>query len=143
MENRNQKLGGEELFMFGLKTLLGCPFCGGNAIILREDHPIVKMFEYDYWRVVCNNCSCSTPVCERRDEAISLWNKRIQTKNKGEVMKSIFISNNYYYCKKCIYRWKIPILHSNFCWMFRTDPWLRAGCCLEKKEKETPLSLWK
>lgn len=54
----------------GLKP---CPFCGGEATVSQD-------VNYDWWYVECSNDNCAvdvaTKICETKDEAISIWNRR-------------------------------------------------------------------
>jgi len=55
--------GAEEIIMEELKP---CPFCGGKAVILKEN----------MYSVRCNSCFIGTDFCFTEQEAITAWNRR-------------------------------------------------------------------
>ena len=54
-----------------MTELLACPFCGGKAV--RYENPVS-----DY-AIECEDCHCTTPLCNSEDLAFSFWNTREQT----------------------------------------------------------------
>ncbi len=63
-----------------------CPFCGGEAKIMRNTFPIPADPDRRRWvKVKCIDCECSTPVfrplegetiADCTDKAVKLWNSR-------------------------------------------------------------------
>ena len=55
--------------------LAGCPFCGGEAILLK-DHAKLGLY------VACTKCSACT-ITSRQSEAIQAWNRRTSVAAEG------------------------------------------------------------
>ena len=47
-----------------------CPFCGGEASMIKVDY--VRGNTYCY----CTECKAKSPYCLTREEAINAWNRR-------------------------------------------------------------------
>jgi len=64
--------------------LLPCPFCGGEAFLLKGHVIVIPGISYMLWGVGCNNgtelCYClpdkNLLMWGTQEEAISAWNKR-------------------------------------------------------------------
>ena len=59
-----------------------CPFCGGEAVILKADQ--YHVFPYSYY-VSCTKCTVGLGPLDTEAEAIEAWNRRAATdKNVGD-----------------------------------------------------------
>lgn len=68
--------------------LLPCPFCGKNSAYVLDSYSIDKdsysidddsySIEKTRWVVTCAYCNVATPVFDSRNEAICLWNTRVE-----------------------------------------------------------------
>ena len=56
-------------------TLKPCPFCGGEAILVKD----FSSFK-DWTYVRCKECGAATSVSGNAYKAIELWNKRVEEK---------------------------------------------------------------
>jgi Lar family restriction alleviation protein len=54
-----------------MDKLLGCPFCGGTNIKLRQYSGVMLYYAYE-----CDDCYCGTGHEESEAEAVAAWNKR-------------------------------------------------------------------
>lgn len=52
-----------------MADLKPCPFCGGEAIMLK-DHKAVGIY------IACKTCSCCTTTVRTKEDAIIVWNTR-------------------------------------------------------------------
>ena len=50
-----------------------CPFCGGKAEV---NHVSLGGYETGY-DVRCPDCGCGTDYCDKRQQAIDAWNRRV------------------------------------------------------------------
>lgn len=57
------------------EVLLPCPFCGGEAILLK-DHKKLGLY------VACTECAVCT-ITGKRDEATAAWNRRALTSSRS------------------------------------------------------------
>lgn len=49
-----------------------CPFCGSSASVCSENFD-----GQDLYFVSCDDCAVITPCYETKDEAATVWNKRV------------------------------------------------------------------
>lgn len=54
--------------------LKSCPFCGGEA-------EVVETLFYDY-KVACEKCGASTPLCDSEEMAVEAWNRRKESEGE-------------------------------------------------------------
>lgn len=55
-----------------MEELKKCPFCGGKA-------KIYKSFDYvSKYRVECTKCEMCSPIYNKSEEAIEVWNRRVK-----------------------------------------------------------------
>ena len=58
------------------EELKPCPFCGGEAHMIRDKLTTSPKREI-YYRVVCSKCPCVIGVFMYEDEAVEAWNRRV------------------------------------------------------------------
>lgn len=60
-------------------TLLPCPFCAGNNVLLSKPHE----GKPEHWCAICTpeenvpGCGASSPWCRSKDDAATKWNSRL------------------------------------------------------------------
>lgn len=60
-----------------METLLKpCPFCGNTRVFVMYSEIHKAYF------VFCTNCKASTNVAARKEDAIYLWNKRVENEKE-------------------------------------------------------------
>ena len=54
-----------------------CPFCGSTEVDFDGTLVPVDSEEWtgDSW-VICENCGCSSAICDSEEEAANVWNRR-------------------------------------------------------------------
>ena len=54
-----------------MDDLKPCPFCGGIA-------ELIENVDEDYFFVWCQTCEAETLGCEKKDDAVRAWNRRVE-----------------------------------------------------------------
>lgn len=56
-----------------MTELKPCPFCGGTNVVVDE---FWERYDEPYF-IACNECGASGPYTHKKEEAIELWNRRV------------------------------------------------------------------
>lgn len=75
-------------------TLKPCPFCGGEAVILKADQ--YHVFPDTYY-VSCTKCTAGVGPLDTEAEAIEAWNRRTERTAKVEEVEK----PNVFKCSEC------------------------------------------
>ncbi len=69
-----------------MTELLPCPFCGGDGVIgWDEVYTPHGDLPGEKARVICEDCLAATDYRVDREEAIALWNRRVEPKVTVEI----------------------------------------------------------
>lgn len=69
-----------------MNELLPCPFCGGDGVIgWDEVYTPHGDLPGEKARVICEDCLAATDYRVDREEAIALWNRRVEPKVTVEI----------------------------------------------------------
>jgi len=62
-----------------MDNLKPCPFCGGEAITCKiEQDSFLLGRNIFFYAAQCDSCNVKTPLCKTEEQAIEIWNRRIE-----------------------------------------------------------------